>query len=31
VAYRILNASFHNLTVLTYDHVLDRARRIQVA
>jgi hypothetical protein len=27
-AYRILNASFHNLTVLTYDHVLDRARRI---
>jgi hypothetical protein len=27
-AYRILNASFHNLTVLTYDHVLARARRI---
>jgi hypothetical protein len=27
-AYRILNASFHNLTVLTYDHVLTRARRI---
>lgn len=27
-AYRILNAGFHNLTVLTYDHVLDRARRI---
>lgn len=27
-AYRIQNASFHNLTVLTYDHVLARARRI---
>jgi len=27
-AYRILNASFHNLTILTYDHVLTRARRI---
>ena len=27
-AYRILNASFHNLTVLTYDHVIARARRI---
>lgn len=27
-SYRILNASFHNLTVLTYDHVLARARRI---
>lgn len=27
-AYRIMNASFHNLTVLTYDHVLARARRI---
>ena len=27
-AYRILNASFHNLTILTYDHVLARARRI---
>lgn len=27
-AYRILNASFHNMAVLTYDHVLDRARRI---
>jgi hypothetical protein len=27
-AYRILNASFHNLTVLTYDHVLARAQRI---
>lgn len=27
-AYRILNSSFHNLTVLTYDHVFERARRI---
>ena len=27
-AYRIFNASFHNLTTLTYDHVLARARRI---
>jgi len=27
-AYRIMNASFHNLTVLTYDHVLTRAQRI---
>lgn len=27
-SYRILNASYHNLTVLTYDHVLARARRI---
>ena len=27
-AYRIMNASFHNLTVLTYDHVFARARRI---
>ena len=27
-AYRIFNASFHNLTVLTYDHVLARAQRI---
>ena len=27
-AYRILNSGFHNLTVLTYDHVLERARRI---
>lgn len=27
-AYRIMNAGFHNLTVLTYDHVLIRARRI---
>jgi len=27
-AYRILNASYHNLSVMTYDHVLERARRI---
>ncbi len=27
-AYRLLNASFHNLTILTYDHVLARAKRI---
>ena len=27
-AYRIMNAGFHNLTILTYDHVLARARRI---
>ena len=27
-SYRILNASFHNLTILTYDHVLDRARSL---
>ena len=27
-AYRILNASYHNLSILTYDHVLTRARQI---
>ncbi|MFC1717889.1 Shedu anti-phage system protein SduA domain-containing protein [Candidatus Poribacteria bacterium] len=27
-AYRILNSSYHNLTILTYDHVLYRAKRI---
>lgn len=27
-AYRIFNASFHNLSVLTYGHVLARAKRI---
>ena len=27
-AYRILNSSYHNLTILTYDHVLQRAKRI---
>jgi hypothetical protein len=28
VAYRILNASQHSLSILTYDHVLERARRM---
>jgi hypothetical protein len=27
-AYRILNAGYHNLTILTFDHVLARAKRI---
>jgi hypothetical protein len=27
-AYRILNASYYNLTIMTYDHVLLRAKRI---
>lgn len=27
-AYRILNSGYHNLTILTYDHVLQRAKRI---
>jgi len=27
-AYRIFNAGFHNITVLTYDHVLSRARLV---
>ena len=27
-AYRIMNAGYHNLTVMTYDHVLERAKRI---
>lgn len=27
-AFRILNSSYHNLTIMTYDHVLDRAKRI---
>lgn len=27
-AYRILNSSYHNLTIMTYDHVLSRAKRI---
>lgn len=27
-SYRILNSSYHNLTIMTYDHVLERARRI---
>lgn len=27
-AYRILNCGYHNLTILTYDHVLQRARKL---
>ena len=27
-AYRLLNASYHSVLVMTYDHVLDRAKRI---
>ena len=27
-AYRILNSSYHNLTIMTYDYVLDRAKRM---
>ena len=27
-AYRILNCGYHNITILTYDHVLQRARKI---
>jgi hypothetical protein len=27
-AFRILNSSYHNLTIMTFDHVLDRAKRI---
>jgi len=27
-AFRILNAGYHNLTIMTFDHVLERARRI---
>jgi hypothetical protein len=27
-AYRILNSSYHNITILTYDHVLERAKKI---
>jgi hypothetical protein len=27
-AYRILNSSYHNLAIMTYDHVLRRAKRI---
>lgn len=26
--FRILNSSFHNISILTYDHVLNRARKI---
>ena len=27
-AFRILNSSYHNLSILSYDHVLERAKRI---
>jgi len=27
-AFRILNSGYHNLTIMTYDHVLQRAKRI---
>jgi len=27
-AFRILNSGYHNLTIMTYDHVLERAKRI---
>lgn len=27
-SYRILNSSYHNLTILTYDHVLARSKRV---
>ena len=27
-AYRILNSGYHNLSIMTYDHVLGRAKRI---
>lgn len=27
-SYRILNSGYHNLTIMTYDQVLDRAKRI---
>jgi hypothetical protein len=27
-AYRILNSNYHNLVIMTYDHVLERAKRM---
>jgi hypothetical protein len=27
-SYRILNANYHNLSIMTYDHVLARAKRL---
>ena len=27
-AYRLLNSNYHNLTIMSYDHVLERAKRI---
>jgi hypothetical protein len=28
MAYRILNSNYHNLSIMTYDHVLSRAKRL---
>jgi len=27
-SYRILNSNYHNLSIMTYDHILERAKRI---
>lgn len=27
-SYRLLNSSYHNLTIMTYDHILERANRL---
>ncbi len=27
-AYRMLNANYHNLSIMTFDHVLARAKRM---
>jgi len=27
-SYRILNSNYHNLTIMTYDHILERAKRM---
>lgn len=27
-SYRILNSNYHNLTIMTYDHILSRAKRL---
>ena len=27
-SYRILNSNYHNLTIMTYDHILQRAKRL---
>jgi hypothetical protein len=27
-AFRILNSSYHNLSIMTFDHILDRAKKI---
>jgi len=26
--YRVLNSSYHNITIMTYDHILERAKRM---